>query len=345
MTSPHHPICRPCDEGRPAFLRRMSPPARSWYNDPQRVACHRGRSPLSRKHKPYKPGPASPQEVRHRLDRARHEGRSQAALELSKELFKQQPTPAHRDLVRTCYLQRAKQLRSQNLGRDAAAVLQTALQFSAADQPPEWLEKVAEELTLCGHAAQALPLLDRVPETGRPRLLARLGDAAVQQEAAGRNLLPESLRPDFDRVLQAFAQLHAGQDDAVRETLQGIGLKSAFLEWKLLIRGLQAFYLHDDARALENWQRLDLMRLPARLAAPYRFQLDPTFRTAQSPEAQKLLQRQGDSLAGPGVAQDLRRLQADVIKENGLPAAFRQAEALLPRLKQEAPQLVPRLAR
>ena len=274
-----------------------------------------------------------------------HEGRFQAALELSKELFKQQPTSAHRELVQSCYLGRARELRTRGMTRDAAAVLQTALQFDATSQSPAWLEKIAEELAQCGQTAQVLPLLNRVAEESRPRLLARLADAAVQQEAAGRNLLPEALRPEFDRVLQAFTQLHAGQDEAVRETLQAIGLKSPFLEWKLLLRGLQAFYLNDNVRAQENWQRLDSSRFPVRLAAPYRFQIDPAFRGAQSPEAQRLLQRQADALEGPNLIQDLRRLQAEMAREDKLPSAYRQAEALLPRLRQESPQLVPRLAR
>ena len=56
--------------------------------------------------------------------------------------------------------------------------------------------------------------------------------------------------------MQAFAQVQAGQDEAARETLQPIGLRSPFLEWKVLLRGLIAYYQSDDVRALDNWQRL-----------------------------------------------------------------------------------------
>src|SRR5437764_448663 len=93
--------------------------------------------------------------------------------------------------------------------------------------------------------------------------------------AAGRALLPPALHADFDRVLQAFAQVEAGHDDAARETLQGLGLRSPFAEWKLLLRGLQAYHAGDDARAANNWERLDPARLPARLAAPLRARTDP----------------------------------------------------------------------
>ena len=48
---------------------------------------------------------------------------------------------------------------------------------------------------------------------------------------------------------------------------------------------MTAYYQNDDARALDNWQRLDPKRVPARLAAPLRAVIDPAFRAAQSPQA------------------------------------------------------------
>src|SRR5262249_40950267 len=143
---------------------------------------------------------------------------------------------------------------------------------------PEWKRQIAEEMAACGDAQGALRL---AAEAGGgeadPRLIGQAVDAAVQQEKAGRGLLPEALPADFERVLTAFEQLEAGQDEAMRETLQPISLRSPFLEWKLALRGLQAYYQNDDARALENWQRLTHDRLPARLIAPLRFGIDPAY--------------------------------------------------------------------
>src|SRR5262249_41558924 len=145
--------------------------------------------------------------------------------------------------------------------------------------------------------------------TADPALLARAADAAVEREKAGRALLPEALRPDFDRVLTAFEQLQAGQDEAVRATLQGIGLRSPFLEWKLMLRGLQAYYQQDDARAGETWQRLSPARLRARLVAPLRLPIDKEFQAAQPPATQAVLQRAHARLEGRGLPQMLRDLQ------------------------------------
>ena len=85
-------------------------------------------------------------------------------------------------------------------------------------------------------------------------------------------------------------------------------------------------------------------RLPARLAAPLRFRIDAAYRAAQPVETQTALQKQGDALEGSGAVRLLRVVQGSLVNEEQLPQAFRQAEQLLPALRQEAPQLVPRLA-
>jgi tetratricopeptide (TPR) repeat protein len=271
-----------------------------------------------------------------------NEGRFQTALELARTMAKQEPSPGHQELLRKATLGRARQLRTQGYTRDACTVLDNALRLSDS---PAWLEQVAEEYAACGEVRKALELLDRVPDAAaRPRVLAQVADAAVRQGPAGRNLLPEALRSQFDLLLQAFAQAEAGQDEAARASLQGIGLQSPFLEWKLLLRGLLAYYRGDDARVLENWQRLDAGRLPGRLAAPLRFTLDATFRAAQPPATQSALQHQADRLQGSGLVQPLRAVQTALANERQLPQAFRLAEGLLPALRREAPALVPRLA-
>src|SRR6185437_13944850 len=93
-----------------------------------------------------------------------------------------------------------------------------------------------------------------------------------------------------------------------------------------------------------NWQRLTPERVPARLAAPFRFRIEADFRTAQPPATQAVLQKQIDRLQGSAVLSQLRGLQATLAHKGKMPAALRQVEALLPVLRQEAPQLVPRLA-
>jgi tetratricopeptide (TPR) repeat protein len=286
-----------------------------------------------------------PVDLRGRVEKARREGRSQQALELAKQLHKQDPSPANRELLREVYLLRAQQLAGQNHTRDAISVLEVALHLEEPDgQPTAWLERVAGELARCGAPARALALLGRLPEEVTARVRCQAVDAAVEKEAAGRATLPPELHPEFDGILQAFQQLEQGQDEGVRQSLQGIGLRSPFLEWKVLLRGLQAYYQNDDERALENWRRLDPGRLPARLAAPFRFRIDSEFAQAQSPATQSALQRQADLFEGGALATSLRELRRALENRESLASAFRMADNLLPTLRVQASQLVPRLA-
>jgi tetratricopeptide (TPR) repeat protein len=304
----------------------------------------------------------SPAMLRARVERAAGEGRYQHALELGNQLFKLDPSLEHRGLLSRVYLGRAQDLRRQGYVRDAQTLLEHAAQF--AEDDPARLEPVAEELMSCGALRRAYELAQRIPDSSAlNRILARTVDAAIQQGAAGWKQLPEEGAGPFEQVLQAFAQLEAREDDRVRETLQGIGLRapavknhsplptphspaatSPFLEWKVFLRGLLAYYHDDDERALENWQRLDPARLPARLAAPLRFQIDPAYRQSQPPAVQAALQKQADRLQASGLVLPLRTLQAALADPQQLPSAFRLAEGLVQALRQQFPRLVPRLA-
>ncbi len=295
-----------------------------------------------KKHKP--PHPPAASDLRPRVERASREGRFQQALELAKQLFKYEPTPENRERLRQTYLGRARQLRTTGYARDAVTVLDVALQLEGADAA--CLQQIAQEFALNGEASRALALTDRLPpdSADRSRVLAQVADAAVRQGVAGRASLPAELHADFDRVLQASSQIEAGQDEPALATLQPVGLRSPFLEWKLFLRGLSAHYRGDDARAAENWQRLGPERLPARLAAPLRFTVDAAFAAAQAPAQQNALRQQADRVQGQDLSRRLRDLQKVLAEAGSLPRAFRLAEDLLPALRQQAPRLVPRLA-
>ncbi|HEX5272981.1 MAG TPA: hypothetical protein VFW33_20935 [Gemmataceae bacterium] len=300
---------------------------------------------MARKAKHKHHAPPTPAELRPRIDRATREGRFQQALELAKQLYKHEPTPAHKDLLLDTYLGRARQLHTTGYDRDAVTVLKAALAVDGAD--PVWLEKAALELAACGDVRAAQDVLARLsPDSpARGRVLAHAADAALSGPSGGdKAALPPELHADFDRVTTAFAQVEAGQDEAVRGTIQAIGLRSPFLEWKVLLRGLIAYYQNDDARALDNWSRLAPDRLPARLAAPLRYLIDEGYRAAQAPEAQAALRKQADRLQGDGLVERLRGVQKALADQRSLANAFRLAEGVLPALRQQSPALAERLA-
>jgi tetratricopeptide (TPR) repeat protein len=300
---------------------------------------------LTHKRHDRRQAPPSLDVLRQRTERAVAEGRFQQALELARQLYKSGAAAPHRALLEKAYLGRARQLRTQGALRDAVGLMQAALPIFGDD--PVWREQVAVELALAGEVRQALELRERQPPdlVAGERILAAAADAAVEKEAAGRELLPDALRPDFDRIRTAFTQLEQGADEALRATLQEIGLRSPYLEWKLLLRGLDAYYDNDDARALDNWQRLSPERLPARLAAPFRQQLDAAYRAAQPPALQATLRAQFERLQGDALGPQFRQLRAALADPESLTDAFRLVKGLLPVLRQQAPQLEGRLAR
>jgi hypothetical protein len=280
-----------------------------------------------------------------RLAKARREGRTQTALDLAKQLAKQTPTPENRAILRDIILERAEQLLREGKPKDANVVLNNAHLLTT---DPETRARLAARLAQAGDVTQAQAMVPQLPEgPHRAKVIAHLADTALSRGEAGRALLPAELHLGFDAVLRAFASYQKADDDAARETLQSIGLTSPFLEWRVLIRGLSAYSKNDDVRARENWQRLDPERLPWRLVAPFRFRLDVDFRAAQPPETQKRLQSILDRTTTASPIAALRGLEKFLHQEKDdiLPQIFRQADVVLPLLKQHYPSLLPRFAR
>jgi tetratricopeptide (TPR) repeat protein len=294
---------------------------------------------VSKKHKHH----AEPERpLADRVAKARQEGRTQQALDLARQLSKQQNTEANLELLRQVTVERGQHLQAQGMLKDAATLYGNALLLGGSE---EYRTRVGELLASSGAAAQALTMAGNITDSAqRQRIVAHAADAAVIQGAAGKTELPVELQASFDLVQQAFAHSEAGRDEEARAALQGIGLQSPFLEWKLFLRGVLAYYAKDDVRAIENWQRLDPKRLPARLAAPLRYRLDPAFRQAQPVAAQTALARQFDRLQGPmSVAGVLQGLRQDLPHDNLAPA-FRKVDPAVATLRKEYPDLVARLA-
>jgi tetratricopeptide (TPR) repeat protein len=274
-----------------------------------------------------------------RIAKARREGRTQAALELTRQLYKQDQSDANRELLCQVMFERGKQLQADGKPGDAAVVFGNLLALGGA---PTLRAEVAQRMAACGAGAQALAATPQGDVAVRQRLLQHAADGAVAKGAAGKHGLPVELHAGFDQILHAFRHYEAGRDDEARAALQAIGLQSPFLEWKMLLRGLLAYYSSDNARALENWRRLDPERLPHRLCAVLRADIDPAYLGAQPAALQKSLRAQIAQQKG-GFAAPLQELGVGIQQDNLAPA-FRKAEALVPNLAREFPHILPRLA-
>jgi tetratricopeptide (TPR) repeat protein len=277
-----------------------------------------------------------------RIEAALKEGRIPQALELAKQFARQEPGPASLALQRKCYLTAAEAQVHRGAFREAHSVLNEAEKLNVDDGA--WWEKLAELRADLGDHTRAMQLLDKAPSSNaRPRVLGRVVDRAVSEGPAGKEMLPTDLRPQFDLIRQAFADYEAGRDEPAREKLNGIGLNSPFLEWKLLLRGLIAWSASDSARAVENWSRLSPDRLPAKLADPFRVITDKSYAATLPANRLTAVSRQAETLMG-GVADGLRRLRKQLANDETIPEAIETARIVVPELKRIAPELLPRLA-
>lgn len=264
------------------------------------------------------------------------------ALELARAHVKEVPGRASEALLRKCYLAAAEWHVHRDSFRDAHALLTEAERLPNDD--PAWFERLAELRADLGDYSRSLQLLEKAPGTeARSRILGRVVDRALRDGQAGRMLVPADLQPGFDTVIKAFAAYEGSRDEAARELLNGIGLASPFLEWKLLLRGLMAWSANDATRALENWARLSEDRLPAKLAAPFRLTVEKKYGATLPADRLAVVTRQVDRISG-GVNEALRRMRKQLASEETVPDALETARAVVPELKRIAPQIVPRLA-
>jgi tetratricopeptide (TPR) repeat protein len=283
-----------------------------------------------------------PAVLRSRVETALREGRQQQALDFARTLFDFAPSPENRALLVRTTLDEAERLLASRQHVQAGTMASRAWKLASQNDEKA---RLAELMARCGNLAQALLLAEQLnTPVLSARILGHAADAAIRNKSAPTSGLPADFAAHHAVILRASAEITAGQDDQARQTLQGVGLGSPFLEWKVFLRGLLAYYQADDPRALENWQRLDPHRVPAQLAAPLRLQIDSAFRAAQPAETRGRLLAMMSGMEGSGLVAQLRTLKSHLANERQLAQAFRQAGLLLPRLQAEAPEFVSTLA-
>ena len=271
-------------------------------------------------------------------------GNSEQAATFAKTLFNVSTDPANRTLLVRASLEAAEKLLAS---RQVLKANPLASRVWPLVQTPEEKSRLAEILARCGTLNRAYVLAHDIAD---PALLTRImgyaADAAICNKPSLSDGLPADFQAHKEAILRAFGEVQAGNDEQARQSLQVIGLTSPFLEWRILLRGFIAYYLNDDTRALENWHRLNPKRVPAQLAAPFLTMIDPALKAAQTAETRARTSGSNwlDTMQGLGLVGRLRTVQKHLANERQLSQAFRQAEPLLPLLRANAPQLVPRLA-
>lgn len=294
----------------------------------------RSEPPVARKKAP----PAPPKPSTDRVQQAISRGDLHGAYLAAKLLYANEPTPPHLAMLKSTLSSAALLLESGGKTSEFNKLMQDADQIDAAN--PEWSLERACLLARGGRLADALM---RVDESSRLRVLGHGVDRALK--VGSKEFLPDELHAGFDAVVAAFAAYEAGNDEAARAALEPIGLRSPFLEWKVLLRGLTAFAARDDARAAENFARLDRTRIPFRLCGPYFAAADPAYKASlPGPVAAELAKRFACLNTGT-IDSSFREMAQHLGREKPLTPVFTLAETLLPRLRKEAPALAGKLAK
>jgi len=282
--------------------------------------------------------PAPPRPGIDRVRAAIARGDLQEACIQARLLYANAPNAEHLDLLKSTIAGAAVYLDSTGRFSEFNKLMNEADQVDSAE--PNWILERACLLARGGRLADALM---RVDEAGRLRVLGYGVDRALK--TGSKEFLPDELHAGFDAILAAFAQYEAGNDEAARAALEPIGLRSPFLEWKVLLRGLMAFATGEDARAAENFSRLERTRIPFRLCGPYFITADPAHKASLPPPVAAELVKRFTSLNSTGIVGGLREIATHLGREKPLTPAFSAAESLLPRLKKDAPPLAGKLAK
>jgi tetratricopeptide (TPR) repeat protein len=257
------------------------------------------------------------------------------ATELAKQLADSAPTPENLEL----FVNTLRSAFAYYLEYDKVRATVETLKFAAdfAAKHPSINEEVAVFHANAGDFAKALQLANT------PRVNYHIADLCVRRGKAEG--VSETLTNDLATILKAFREYEAGNDEAARVVMSTLGLTSAFMQWRLLLRGLIAYTTGDHARALENWQRLNPDLTPSILAMPLRAKIDEAYRERCSATVQAELHQRAELLETNETAKQLRAIQKYTSRgEQSLREIWKHVQALVAPLKAPHPHLFARLA-
>jgi tetratricopeptide (TPR) repeat protein len=276
----------------------------------------------------------------HYAQRAMEKQDFKEALKNAKVCFRQDPSHQHRQLLERSWLARGLQLARAGLQTEGRAAAQELLAMGATQ--PDVRQGLPELLMAVG-------LYDQVVAGGKfsglapdAAVLARAADRAVADPATA----PASLggvREGAAKVREAIDALYSGDESAALAALSDVPRNSPFAEWKFFVRGLAAYYRHDDEAMHANWDRLAHDRFAARLARPLRRLADPAGSgdaVANSEEFREAIRVLEQDVCGGPVVWYLESLQSSLQAHR-----WRQALFGVRRWREEIRATLPNLVR
>jgi tetratricopeptide (TPR) repeat protein len=260
------------------------------------------------------------------------------ALKNAKVCFRQDPSHEHRQILERSWLARGLQLARAGLQTEGRAAAQELLAMGVSQ--PDVQQGLPELLLAVGLYDQAVAS-GKICSNGQeadPVVLARAADRAVVDPASAPVSL-SGIREGATRVRAALDALDGGDEGAAMAALGDVPRNSPFAPWKLFVRGLAAYYRHDDEAMRANWDRLDADRFPARLAAVLRRLADPASAGGDQEEFRQAIRILEKDLCGGPVVWYLESLQQSLRDHR-----WREAVFALRRWKKEFQAALPGIA-
>ena len=235
-------------------------------------------------------------------ERELSKGNAKIAVKHARLAYRRDPSEPTTSLLRQTLLHRTRDLYNRKMHEPARAIL-AELNSVAGDDSIEVAELRRFNVLLgVGDVQSNAKVL-----TTDPALLGQLIDVAVRDGET--RACPTPIIAEVQQVRQALEAVAEGRDDEATQSLQAIGRSSPLADWKLLTRGLIAFYADDAERRDANWSRLDNGRLPFRIARSIEIAISPTPGRQGEEETDAYRLRAARNGLDAPLARNLRQLQ------------------------------------
>ncbi|MBD3242640.1 MAG: hypothetical protein GF331_18765 [Chitinivibrionales bacterium] len=229
-------------------------------------------------------------------------GKPRQARDAYKELVRLDPERYTPDLLH-CYLAQARQMAAAGQLTEAGGLLDFVRDMDSAG-------RFSSELAECraliagerGARASGTPV-----RRSAGRRAAAAGAAIPAADAAvcldqQVESPAQSFVDDLARIRSALERITQSDFDGAIEQVRPIGVASEFRDWKLLVRGMVAFYRGEDSKCLANLERISESSAASRTALPYRVLYDESGTLVRESSRKEPLVADACRVAGEGRA-------------------------------------------
>jgi tetratricopeptide (TPR) repeat protein len=205
---------------------------------------------------------------RQEVEKLIQKDRLKDAVKAAKLCFKEDSTPENHRLLERVYFLRARQLLQLGMADSATEVAEHLLEFGFTSD--EWADDFVRLLINLGLSDQAFQIQSK---SGHPELNDQLiglaADQVITHPGRTQSTLP-AIGHEANLIRESLEKITAGDFESGLSSLRDLPRSSLLSDWKLFARGLAAHYQGENEECRANWDRLDPLRKPYRIAGRLR---------------------------------------------------------------------------